>query len=268
MVIGGVWETKEGADDVVFRSIRATGMYVDSSRDIRVLGGSYGPSVDNDAGQIRPSCPGCAAPQGILLDGVVFHDATLTPGSDAHVECLQVGEVDGLTIRNSRFNNCETHNVFISPWWGGPERNILLENNFGGNVRTGYYGFRVAAGDASDLCENITFRYNSAETAFLIQCGQAQNVSMIANVGPYVPWACDTRITYIRNVFQGAKCGATDLNAPSDFVDPAANDLHLKPGAPAIGHGYRKSFPKRDIDGRPRPIHKGRMPDAGAAERS
>jgi hypothetical protein len=271
------WETKDAAQDVTFRAIRAGSMYVTSSRDISVIGGSYGPDTDYDNGQIRAGCPTCAVPRNILIDGAVFHDAVITPGSDAHVECLQVGDVDGLTIRRSRFLNCETHSVFISPWWSNQVRNVTLENNFGGNVRSGYYGFRVAAGDAGQTCANVVFRYNSSETAFLTQCGEIQNVQMVANVGPYVQWACDTRVLYRRNVFEGAKCGPTDMNAPSDFVDPAAGDLHLKPGAAAIGRGDPKDYPALDIDGQLRPVvaatkkkkttKVASRPDAGADQR-
>jgi hypothetical protein len=263
----GVWATRDTASDVIFFNVRATHMFMTSSTDISVIRGSIGPSTNDDNGDISPQCPSCPPPQRILIDGVTFHDAVLTPGSDAHVECLQVGEIDGLTIRNSRFINCETHNVFISPWWGGDERNILLVNNFGGTVRTGYYGFRLAAGDPGQTCANIFFRYNSATTAFLIQCGKVEGqVQMTANVGPFSAVACFPFITFRYNVFDGAKCGPTDRKAPSGFVDAAASDLHLLPTSAAVGHGDPKSFPVRDIDGHRRPIVRGRKPDAGAAQ--
>jgi hypothetical protein len=277
MTLAG-WHAKDSADGDVFRSIRAANFYISSAKNISIVGGSYGPQTDNDDAQIRPACPGCALPQNILIDGVVFHDALNSPGSDAHTECIQIGEIDGLTIRNSRFVNCEHHNMFLSPWWGGPVENVLLENNIGGVVRSGYYGFRLAAGDPGNVCKNVIFRYNSAETAFVVQCNQVDNVQLIANVGPFPTAGCDTRIVFVRNVWDGTKCGPTDTNAPSGFVDPAISDLHLKPGSAAIGHGVAGSFPKRDIDGQLRPISppakaKAKkkkvkpVPDAGADER-
>jgi hypothetical protein len=164
MRFAGGWHVYEDSADVTFRGVSALYLYIDSASDIRVIGGSVGPTVDADNGQIRPSRAGAPPPRDILIDGVYFHDATLTPGSDAHVECLQVGEVNGLTIRNSRFNNCETHYTFISPFWGGAENDVVLENNMGGTVRSGFYGFRVAAG--AETCGNISMRYNSALTAY------------------------------------------------------------------------------------------------------
>jgi hypothetical protein len=259
------WHVEQGSDDVTLRNLTAGDFFLDSASNVNVIGGSYGPATDLDDAQIRPSCAGCTPPSNVLVDGVSFHDATLSPGSTAHVECLQVAEVIGLTIRNSRFVNCEQHNVFISPWWGGPLKNVLLENNFGGRVRTGYYGFRVANGDPGEVCDNVVMRYNSATTAFLMQCASAINgTAFIANVGPYSQWTCDTSIVYGHNVWDGAACSSSDVNAPSGFVDPANSNLHLQPGAAAVDHGDPHIDPPTDIDGQARPM--GNAPDAGADE--
>jgi hypothetical protein len=257
------WHTFQGTDDVTIRNVTTSDFYIDSSSNVSVVGGSVGPQVDNDDAQIRPACADCPLPTNILLDGVYFHDATLSSGSDAHVECLQVAEIDGLTIRNSRFNNCQTHNVFISPWWGTLERNVLLENNFGGVVRTGYYGFRVANGGGT--CDNVVYRYNSAVTPFLMECGTVRNgAKMIANVGPITAGLCESYVTYSHNVWNGAACGPTDLNAPSGFVNASASDLRLQAGSAAINHGDPSVYPAVDIDGNARPL--GGLPDAGASE--
>jgi hypothetical protein len=262
MVLNGA-NANEGSQDVTFRNITSTSLYITSAADIRVIGGSYGPDIDSDNGQIRAGCPTCPPSRNVLIDGALFHDAVLSPGSDAHVECLQVGDVDGLVIRSSRFVNCETHNVFISPWWSGTVRNVLLTNNFGGKVRTGYYGFRIAAGN--ETCDNISFRYNSATATFLIQCGKIVNgVSFIANVGPYVQWACYAGIVFLYNVWDAARCGPKDREAPSGFVDPEGFNLHLRRGSAAINRGDPADYPRRDIDGQRRPV--GLRPDAGADE--
>jgi hypothetical protein len=76
---------------------------------------------------------------------------------------------------------------------------------------------------------------------------------------------CDSRITYSHNVWDGGVCGATDVDAPSGFVDAAAGDLHLRPGAAAIGRGDPADYPATDIDGHRRP--RGSAVDAGADER-
>jgi hypothetical protein len=258
----GGWHVYEGSQDVTFRDDETAYFFIDSASDIRIIGGSVGPDADLDNGQIRPSAPDAPAPQNILIDGTYFHDATMTPGSDAHVECLQIAEVNGLTIRNSRFNNCETHYVFISPFWGGAEQRIRLENNMGGTVRTGYYGFRIAA----EACNDVTFRYNSALTTYLILCSQiAGPVRLVGNIGPYLGFACNPQFQYSHNVWVNAKCGVTDVQAPNGFRDPTNFDLHLVRGAAALGKGDPADHPSTDIDGQRRPATL--FVDAGADQR-
>jgi hypothetical protein len=47
-------------------------------------------------------------------------------------------------------------------------------------------------------------------------------------------------------------------------MDPAAGNLHLRPGAPAIDNGDPADYPRTDIDGDARPVWA--APDAGADE--
>jgi hypothetical protein len=90
------------------------------------------------------------------------------------------------------------------------------------------------------------------------------NVRVVANIAPMQQFACDSRIVYSYNVWQGARCTKTDANAPLGFRDPDTLDFHLVRGARAIGHGDPKSHPAKDIDGQKRP--QGKRPDAGADE--
>jgi chitodextrinase len=260
----GVWEAQLDSDHITFRDVTAGRFLIDSVTNLSVIGGSYGPTLDDDNGQIRSSCPTCAAPTNVLIDGVRFHDATISAGSDAHVECLQVGDIDGLTIRASRFVNCQSHNVFISPWWKNLVKDVLLENNVGGTVVNGFFSFRIAAADTLTRCVNVVFRNNSAGGPMAIECGIVDGVKLVANVAPLQQFACDTRFTYSHDVWDGAACSLTDVNAPSGFVDVAASDLHLLPGSAAIDAGDPLDFPAKDIDGRARPV--GLLPDAGAVE--
>ena len=52
--------------------------------------------------------------------------------------------------------------------------------------------------------------------------------------------------------------------AAHGYVNAAAGDLHLKPGAAAIDSGDPAGYPAKDIDGNSRPAGAG--PDAGADE--
>jgi hypothetical protein len=261
------WQVLPGSSDVTLRNLESNAAYVVSASDVNVLGGSAGPQTDYDTGQIKPDClVGCPPSLRILFDGVHFHDAVLSPGSNAHVECLQIWGSRYVTIRNSRFVNCDSHNVFVGGE-GERVRDITFENNMGGEVPSGYHSFRIAAAADDEGCTNIVYRYNSATTAMLVECGRsASGVRLVGNLGPYDQQNCERNLVFSHNVWDGAKCGATDVNAPSGFRDARRNDLRLAAGSAAIDRGDPRDYPAVDIDGTRRPA--GRAPDAGAHELS
>jgi hypothetical protein len=257
------WTTDVSVSDVTMRNIVAYGFIINSSRDVRVIGGSYGPAVD-DKPQVA-AWPDNIEPRNILIDGVSFHDFTRSDGA-IHTECLQFGSGDGLVLRNSRFRHCDIMNVHFGHWGSTPDpRNIVVENNFfststdaAGNET--YYSLMLRG-----AWNNSLIRNNSATQPIVVNVygGGAKNIRMIGNVAPAT--ACDSRVTYSHNVWVGRKCGPTDRNvSDAGFVDAAKLDLHLKPTSPAIGAGDPKSFPARDIDGQRRPMG---AVDAGADER-
>jgi hypothetical protein len=264
MTVNGDWQTFHETDDVTFRNVTVNGgIFTQSSSNISVIGGSVGGIQD-----YKPqfgAWPPETTNQNILVDGVTFHDVTRT-SDDQHVECLLVAGIDGLVIRNSRFYNCDVFDVSIGSMNGSPPpQNITIENNvFGG--ANGYYSLDF--NDNATSLTNVMIRNNSATQSMYLgnAIPELTNVSVIANVAPYKPWACDARITYAYNVWDGARCARTDLNARSGFRNPSALDLHLVNGAKAINHGDPKSYPNRDIDGRKRP--QGKRVDAGAYERA
>ena len=262
MTLAG-WHTLRGTDSVTFRDITAGILFVDSSSNISVIGGSYGPQTNYDDGQIRPACPGCPHSTNILVDGVLFHDAILGPGSDAHVECLQVWGIDQLVIRNSKFFGCEQHGVFISGE-AMPVSDITFENNEVAGLRTGFYSLRITASGPGEGCTNILYRNNSTTAPINVTCLTVDNVRIVGNLGPYSSEFCDSRYTYSHNVWDGAVCGPTDLNAPSGFANPAGLDLNLLGTSAAINAGDPADYPATDIYGHRRP--RGLAPDAGAVE--
>jgi hypothetical protein len=72
-------------------------------RNISFIGGSAGPSVDDNNRIGSNGTSTTASPTNILIDGMRIHDFTLSPGSDAHVECLQVWAADGLRSATAAF---------------------------------------------------------------------------------------------------------------------------------------------------------------------
>jgi hypothetical protein len=261
--LSGDWRTDQQTSDVTFQNLTVNGgIFINSSTNIRVIGGSVGGTQDSKP-QIGAWPPGTRSTN-ILVDGVTFHDITRT-GSGVHVECLLVAGIDGLIVRNSRFRNCSVFDLSIGEMNdSGPPRNILIENNFFGGS-DGYFSLQFNTNSTS--LTNVLIRNNSStqEMSLGNDIPALQNVRVIANVAPYHARSCDRRIVYEYNVWEGVRCGVKDVNAPSRFRNPGALDFHLQNGSRAIGHGSPKSFPKRDIDGQKRP--QGRRVDAGADER-
>jgi hypothetical protein len=246
-------------------------------RNISFIGGSAGPSVDDNNRIASNGTSTTASPTNILIDGMRIHDFTLSPGSDAHVECLQVWAADGLTIRNSRFRNCEVFDVFLQKLPGGAAvtpTNILIENNFMQCCRSGYYAIRMADHPGTQW-RNVMIRNNSFDKEINPDGGVPySNVKILGNIGPrlsfFTGWtggegSKPAGITANYNVwYSGSKVGAQDKVAPSGYLNAAAGDLHLKAGAAAINSGQPTDHPGTDIDGDARPF--GAAPDAGADE--
>ncbi len=273
-------------DGVVFRNIDTNTFCIGGGRNISVLGGDVGPSLSSNAnGQQQPCVakfPGQSspAPANVLIEGVAFHDHNHADGK--HTECLQVGGVTGLVIRRNTFQSCaQTASIHITRYDGAwPSRNVMIENNFFlgnnrasseplGNIQYNRsepglvirYNSFVGSGDSSKYSVFATFDSRPPASPSARIYGNAANQPGHSQPDRYGP--CDRLAFYSHNVWRGASCSRTDVNADPRFV--SRTNLHLRPGSPAIDHGDAARFPRRDIDGHKRPV--GRAPDSGADER-
>ena len=246
--------------------------------DISFIGGSDRPLVDANNIIASNGTSTTASPTNILIDGDAFHDFTLSPGSGAHVECLQVWAADGLTIRNSRFRNCEVFDIFLQKLPGGaaatpvehPDREQLHR----------LLSQRLLRHPLADHAgTQLEQRHDPQQ---LVQQGDQprrrcpySNVKIIGNIGPEArastPGATDAvkpqpaGVTIDYNVwYAGAKVGPHDQVAPSGFIDPAAFNFHIGPLSAAVNAADPANAPAADIDGEARPS--GTAPDAGADE--
>jgi hypothetical protein len=269
----GWLDTVPSTDDVTLRNVEMTGFTILSSQNLSIVGGSVGPGV-NFHPQIMAEWENTTPPRNILVDGVYFHDWTRdAPG--VHTECLQIGGGDGITVRNSRFHNCHVMNMHVT-YFEGPTpatsspmtRNVTIENNVF-EESTDMGGGSGANAVQANAYENLLIRNNSFAQEFHIFTGGGQqgpnvNVRVFGNVGPRASFECEPGVIFRYNVWTSGACHATDFVAASGFVNAAAGDLRLLPGAAAINRGHPTDFPATDITGAARPL--GGAPDAGAYE--
>ena len=266
----GGWKAAEGTTDITFKNVNIThgGFYVDSATNVSVLGG-----VVDGAGQywvngndVKTMSTTSVVPSGILFDGVTIENYRRAPGSSDHVDCLHVMAVNGLTIRNSTFANCEAFDVLFTKYLGPTPTNILIENNFFHCCGSGFYSVQLG-GDHGEAFQNVTIRNNSADKGMTVGEDGSNTLSNIAYYNNDVPdiGGCKrTGVTADYNVLfdNSTKCGPHDLLVASGFA--SATDLHLVAGAPEINAGLASQAPATDIDGQARP--QGSAPDIGADE--
>jgi hypothetical protein len=192
---------------------------------VHMLGGSIGPTWDDThhgaPGQSQIGvnlAGGSAISTDLLFDGVQFHDNRRIDDTQ-HTSCLMVAGGDGVTIRNSRFDNCAVFDLFFT-WWSfvspqyPPATNILLENNLFARAVAGCAGctagwVAVEFADYQPVWENVTIRKNATAQMMNFD-GVLSNFVLEGNAMPQVGYGCKSGIEYSSNVVSGEPCGATD----------------------------------------------------------
>jgi hypothetical protein len=247
-----------GSDDVTFAGLDAGYVYI-AGDNARVLGGDYGPIVDQVS---KIESNEGAPPKNILVDGATFHDHM---GERRHAECWAIYSGVNVTIRRSRFDNCEVFGLFIAP---GDEtaRSYLIENNFFSNTKDVDMSAHIKTRSNGD-CHDMLFRNNTFVDNDVISDCPGTNIRWESNV--FSDGGCSGVGTFDWNVSLKGKCGPHDVVVRDlGLVQPHGPNLHLKPRSPARGRGNPASAPRTDIDGQRRPAPRGKRPDAGADERS
>jgi hypothetical protein len=225
----------------------------------QMLGGSVGPTWDDTyhgaPGQSQIGinlAGGSAISTDLLFDGVHFHDNRRIDDTQ-HTSCLMVGGGDGVTIRNSRFDDCAVFDLFFT-WWSfvspqyPPATNILLENNLFARAVAGCTEctagwVAVEFADYQPVWENVTIR-NNATPQMMNFDGSYTNFALTGNAMPQVGYACKPGIDYSSNVVRGDPCGATDRVGS---IAAAQANVELVVARTALGY-QAAAFPAHSRD--------------------
>jgi hypothetical protein len=266
----GGWHVQPDADDVTFRNVNSNDrIFISSATNVSVYGGTVdgGGRYWSNGNQVKRRTTTATIPDNILFDGVTIKNFRKDPGGEDHVDCLHVLSGRGITVRNSRFANCEHFDILFTQFLGPTPRDILIENNFFDCCGSGYYSVMLGGGHGESYV-NALIRNNSANKSMTPGTDNSvSNVHFVANNVPGIPGCTRSGITSRYNVLHdsGASlCGPYDKLVPSGFLNSSTFDFHLRANAAARDAGDPSDFPATDIDGEPRP--QGAAPDAGADE--
>jgi hypothetical protein len=208
-----------------------------------------------------------ADPRNVVVEDSRIGNICLPADSGAHPDCLAISGGQHITIRRNKIWYCGTQGLYTAIDFGTASiDNVLIENNWFGSCDTPgdgadgcYYSLHIRAGT------NIVIRYNSIAVNEWGGFGsQDSSVLLYGNAGEG-PECGGPGVTYAYNVWDDAKCSATDIKADPMFVKSSGSDfdLHLQPTSPAIGRGDPTRLPSSDFDSQRRIS----PPDAGADER-
>jgi hypothetical protein len=257
------------AADLTFHRLHAARFTIMGSHNVRLLGGSYGPSANAYSSIQSEGANDTKVASNIRLVGVTIHDYRQTDGS-SHVDCLHIFGARGVVIRRSLFYNCEAFAILFTKIPSSPvptPTNVTIENNFIDCCGSGY--FSIYLGDQhGERWSNFLVRNNSTNKPIGIGYDNTtvSRLRFLSNIAPSFQGCARGGVSAHYNVwYRGSRCGGHDRVSASGFRAPGRHDFHLVRGAPAIGRGDRGSYPDKDYDGQRRPM--GRLPDAGADER-
>jgi outer membrane biosynthesis protein TonB len=237
------WAVTVGADTVTFRNVIADGkISITGASNISVIGGQvYSPGpVSSDP--VIAAYSG-KVPTNILIDGVSFHNwYDIGPGQLHHIECLQVGAAVNLTIRNSDFRNCATHDIFIRSWGSlnntpNPLTNIVIQNNTMA-ATSGYYAMQILDDLWTSSRTSFSVLGNTAQQSFVIRVSNGTAQVRYNNLPSMTAYACQSYGQYqwydYNTYGTGVPCGLHDrvlqgLPAPTPTPTPTPSSPTTTP---------------------------------------
>jgi len=212
------WAVTPGADSVTMWNIVADGkISITGASNVSVIGGQVYSPVKVSSDPVIASYAG-KAPTNILIDGVKFHDwIDVVPGKN-HIECLQVGAGVNLTIRNSDFKNCDTHDIFIRSWGTvnnspSPLTNVVIQNNTMAPTN-GYYAMQIMDDLWTASPTSFTVSGNTALQSYVVRVTHGTAQVRYNNLPVMSAYACQAYGQYqwfdYNTYTYGVPCGLHD----------------------------------------------------------
>lgn len=179
--------TRCGADDVTFRDLNAVSFNLSGGSNIYVLGGNYGPKVD-DVNQIKGGVTN------VLVEGAWIHNFTISDAAK-HAECIHIWGAKNVTIRNNVIQNCTDRDIFAKREGGLIIDNVLVENN--------QLDSPMPGNEATSLCSPTCPRGGNS-VQFSVSGGQITN-SIIRNNLALTSFSNEGQVGVVMsgNVFSG-----------------------------------------------------------------
>jgi hypothetical protein len=214
------WAVQPGADSVTLRNVVANGkVSITGASNVSVLGGQVYSPVPVSSDPVIASAGG-KVPTNILIDGVSFHNwYDVGPGQLHHIECLQVGGAVNLTIQNSSFSNCATHDIFVRSWGNMngspyPLTNIVIQNNTMA-ATSGYYSMQLMDDLWTSSRTSFSVLGNNAAQQFVVRVsnGTAQvRYNKLPGMSAFFCQSYGQKQWYDYNTYTfGVPCGPHDL---------------------------------------------------------
>jgi hypothetical protein len=213
----GMWVGEVSVDggdrtvsDVELIDLEGRRLWANNVQRLTVRGGGFGGVTDATPVRVG-SLP---SSRDVTFDGVLFHDAR-AKSEDAHLECVMALDVQGLTIRNSRFRGCGVFGLLVGHLFGTSPRDVLIANNVFEPTHkwTGEPApYSMMVGKLDGPARGFVFRGNKflAEPALLPD--RFIDSQMVGNVGAGI--GCNAGMEYADNTWTRQTCGDTDVHDP------------------------------------------------------
>jgi hypothetical protein len=219
------------ARDLTWINLDAGNFYVRGVQNLLIKGGDWGPCGSRGT----PNCGGNSKidyPQGeqpndrITIDGALFHDYRIENPSD-HFECLFLAGGTNITIRNSRFVNCEFFDIFTQ-YTGGSFDGLTISGNWFGQPWNGQgaqnRSTAIELSPRGTPYANVLLQRNSFADGTGVTWNDEgrdltyTNVRAVDNIFGTTP-DCYLSVTFQSNLApDGNVCGAGDAHVPYGYA--------------------------------------------------